>query len=189
MALLIMGLMGYIGVANAFDNNREGFILGLGVGMHSSNIEFNYDGSTILDYDRSGLATSFKIGGGISNQFAIYYARYAAWYSAPFSDGITTKDITYTTGISGLGVTYYLTPEQQTGYIFGAYGIGDLAAPFEDGIAPDDGSAMMAGAGYEFSDHIQIEGVILLPSITSADDTLLTIDATSIQLVINYLWY
>ncbi len=176
-------------VANAFDDNRQGFILGLGAGFHNIDTDFNYDGSKFNSESKSGLATSFKIGWGITNQFALYYVRNASWYSAPSFNGYTTSDITYLAGISGIGGTFYLSPSAPSGYFLGAIGIGDLSAPFESNIESDTGSALMFGGGYEVSKHLQIEATLLSTDIDSADDSRLNLKSSSIQFTFNYLWY
>ena len=178
-----------IPVANAFDDSREGFVLGLGAGFHNFNEDFNYDGAKISSLSRNGLATSFKIGAGITDQVLLYYVRNASWFSAPYFNGITTSDITYTVGISGVGVTYYFSPSAPSSYILGAVGVGDISAPFEKGVAPDTGSALMFGGGYEVSEHVQLEATVLTTKITSQDDSHLTLKSSSFQLTANYLWY
>jgi hypothetical protein len=90
-------------VANAFDDDRQGFVFGLGVGFHSIDLDFNFNGSKTGSGSESGLSTSFKIGGGITSQFSLFYVRNASWYSAPYFNGNTTSNITYTVGISGIG--------------------------------------------------------------------------------------
>jgi len=175
--------------AFAFDNNRQGFILGFGAGFHTIDIDVIYNGYKLGSDSNSGIATSFKIGAGLTDQFALYYVRNASWYSAPYSDGFTTKDITYTMGIMGLGATYFLSPSAPSGYLLGAIGAGDLSAPFESGISSDTGSAFMLGAGYELNSHFMVEGTWQSTNIDSADDPLLSIESSSFQVTINYVFY
>lgn len=172
----------------AFDDNRQGFLLGFGAGFHSIDIDFIYDGSNIGSQSESGFATSFKIGGGITDQFALYYVRNASWYNAPYSDGYTTKDITYTIGLSGVGASYFLSPSAPSAYFLGAFGIGDISAPFESGVESDTGSAFMLGGGYEFSNHVMVEATLLSTNIESADDSSLSIESSSFQFTINYVF-
>lgn len=170
-------------VANAFDDNRQGFILGVGAGFHNIDTDFNYDGTKFKSESETGIATSFKIGWGITNQFALYYVRNASWYSTSYSD------TTYLVGISGIGGTFYLSPSAPSGYFMGAIGIGDLSAPFESNVKSDTGSALMFGGGYEISKHLQIEATLLSTDIDSADDSRLNLKTSSIQFTFNYLWY
>lgn len=175
--------------ALAFDDSRQGFILGLGAGLHSVDSDFIYNGTNIGSQSESGLATSFKIGGGITDQFALYYIRNASWYSAPYSDGYTATDIMYTIGLSGVGASYYLSPSSPSGYFMAAFGIGDISAPFEKNIKPDTGRAFMFGGGYEFTKHLMAEATLQTTNIESADDNRLSIESSSFQFTINYLFY
>ncbi len=175
--------------SHAFDNNRQGFIFGLGAGFHSIDIDFIYDGTNVRSQSESGLATSFKMGGGITDRFALYYVRNASWFSAPYFDGYTTKDATYTIGLSGIGASYFLSPSKPSGYFMAALGIGDITAPFESNAKSDTGSAIMFGVGYEFSRHLMVGETLLLTNIESADDSLLSMKTSSLQLTINYLFY
>lgn len=175
--------------SNAFDDNREGFIVGLGAGFQTINIDFNYSGSEVRSDSEGGFATSFKIGWGITNQFSLYYVRNASWYSAAYDDGFSISDITYTIGIDGVGATYYLSPSSPSGYLLGAIGIGDISAPFESDIGSDTGSAIMFGGGYEASEHIHLEATFLTTNIDSLDNELLNLKTSSIQFTVNYLWY
>lgn len=173
----------------AFDGNRQGFILGLGAGLHSIDIDFKLGGSTVQSDSESGIATSIKIGGGITNQFALYYVRNASWYSAPASNGFTVSDVIFTVGISGVGATYYFSPSAPSGYILGAIGLGDISAPFESNLSTDTGGAYMLGGGYEASTGLHFEVTYLVTDLDSSDLSSLKLETSSIQLTVNYLWY
>ena len=186
---LVIILMLNFQVAEAFDNIRQGFILGLGAGFHTLNVDFNFNGSKIASDSETGLATSFKIGGGITNQLALYYVRNASWYSAPSSNGFVINNITYEIGISGIGLTYFLSPTAPSGYFLGAVGVGDIDAPFEDNIKADTGSAVMIGGGYETANHMQLEATLLSTDIDSSDDSRFNLKSSSVQFTFNYMFY
>lgn len=172
----------------AFDDNRQGFILGLGAGIHSIGVDFFYDGAKVESLSESGLATSFKLGGGITDQFALYYVRNASWYSAPFFDGLRIKDATYTIGLAGVGASYFLTPSAPSGYFMAALGVGDISAPFEN-VKSETGDAFMFGGGYEFKSHLMMEVTLLTTNIKSYNDDRLKIKSSSFQFILNYLFY
>ena len=174
-------------VVSAFDNNRKGFIIGIGAGLQTVDTDFNYLGSNIGSDSESGLATSFKIGGGITNQFALYYVRNASWFSAPYFDGFATSDITYSIGILGLEAVYFLSPSSSSAYLLGAIGIGDISAPFEEDIESDTGDAFMFGGGYEISEHVQVEATLLSTDIDGGSG--INLESSSFQLTVNYVWY
>jgi len=186
--LVTMGLLS-TPVANAFDNERRGFVIGLGAGLHTLDIDYKYSGELLASQSEKGIATSFKIGFGVTNQFLVYYVRKASWFNAPVFDGVSVSDTTIISGISGIGVSYYLSGSAPSAYFLGAFGIGDLSAPFESAIETDTGSAYMFGAGYEVSEHVQFEATILKTNIDSKDDANFVLESSSIQFTANYLWY
>ena len=175
--------------AFAFDDNRQGFILGLGIGLHSINSDFVVNGAKVGSQSEGGIATSFKIGGGVTDQFALYYVRNASWYSAPYSDGSVTREIAYTIGLSGLGASYFLEPAAPSGYFLAAVGVGDISAPFESNIQADPGGAFMLGGGYEFSKNLMFEATLQATSIQSSGIPPVTRKSSSLQFTINYLFY
>ncbi len=167
-------------VAHALDGNRQGLIVGLGVGYHNLDMEPYYDGTKLGSSSEKGLATSFKIGSGLSNQLAVYYVRNASWFD--------TGGTTFIIGISGVGGTYYLSPAAPSVYFLAAYGIGDMSAPFEN-VEPDTGSAVMLGGGYEIDKHRNLEVTFLNTDLESSDNSLFTLQSSSVQFTFNYLWY
>jgi len=170
----------------AFDNKRQGFVLGLGAGFHNTDMDFTYYGSTISSESESGLATSFKIGGGVTDQFLLYYVRNASWFNAPYYNGYVTRDETYMLGLSGIGASYFLSPSAPSVYFLGALGIGDLSVPSEG--ESDTGSAVMFGAGYEFKSHLMLEATLLSTNIDSSNSAL-GLESRSFQFTINYSFY
>ena len=175
--------------AGAFDEQRQGFILGFGAGLHETTLDFTYNGAKIDSESKGGLATSLKIGAGITNQLAVYYVRNASWYQAPISNGFETSDTLYTVGISGIGVTYYLSATAPSWYFLGAVGVGDISAPFDRDVKSDTGGAIMLGGGYEASKHVQLEATFLGTNIDSSDVSQLNLKSSSLQLTLNYLFY
>lgn len=171
----------------AFDDKRQGFLLGLGIGLHDTDIDFTSYGTKTGSATESGLATSFKIGGGITDQFALYYVRNASWFNAPYYDGFITTDETYVLGLSGIGASYFLSPSGPSAYFIGAVGIGDFSVPTRN--ESDTGSAVMFGAGYEFQNHVSLEATLLSTNIDSGSSSFLGLESRSFQFTINYNIY
>jgi len=162
----------------AVDEQKEGFIIGLGIGMSSINTEVSFGG---YDWDERSfaLATSFKIGYGFTNQFLLYYTNDISWYgydNDPYDD-------TYISGMSGIGVSYYLE-ENSPYYVMGAIGIGSYSN-FTEGDS-ETGSAFSVGVGYEVSPHFQIEATYLS---TSIEEDGVELDTGAFNLTANYMWY
>lgn len=175
--------------ALAFDDNREGFILGLGAGLHSIKNDYSLNGSSYLTESKSGLATSFKMGGGITDQFALYFVRNSSWFSTPVTNGATTKDAHAVVGISGIGATYYFAPAAPSGYMLAAVGGSDYAFPFESNIATKKGGAFMLGGGYEFDKHVMFEVTLLATSVADPDNSNDKIQSSALQFTLNYMFY
>jgi len=173
----------------AFDDDRKGFMIGVGLGFQKTSIDTS--NSNASSNSEAGLATSFRIGGGITEQFSLYYIRSASWFNAPYTEGSNTSDIYYVSGLSGLGASYYFQSSTPSAYLTGALGIGDFAAPFEEDIDSDTdtGSAFMIGGGYEIDQHIQLEVTFLRTSIDSKTFNASDFKTSSLQFTINYLWY
>jgi hypothetical protein len=183
-------LLSAAGSAFAFDDKRQGFILGFGAGFHNLRENFHSNGSSVSSKSEGGIATSFKIGGGITDQVALYYVRNASWFSAPYFNGVRTKDAVYTIGLSGIGASYFLSPTAPSGYFLASIGIGDISAPFEENTRADTGGALMFGGGYEFTKNLMIEGTLLTTNIENPDLVPpVTLKSSSLQVTINYLFY
>jgi hypothetical protein len=175
--------------ALAFDDQRQGFILGFGAGLQTIRENFSGNGYNDVSQSEGGLATSFKIGAGVTDQVALYYVRNASWFSAPYFDGYTTRDVTYTIGISGIGISYFLAPTAPSGYFLAAVGVGDIAVPFESNTGTNTGGAFMFGGGYEFAKNLMIEGTLLSTNIQDNSSPPITLKSSSLQFTINYLFY
>lgn len=189
MALATL-LTGLAPTASAFDDNRQGFLLGLGAGLHTIDLDYLGNGRSLGSESESGIATSLKIGGGLTDQFALYFVRNASWYSAPgFNGSSTVQDMTFAVGLTGVGATYFFSPSAPSGYVLGALGAGDIAAPFESNVESDTGSAFMVGGGYELGNHLMLEATLLGTDIDSGDIAGLSLETTSLQFTFNYLFY
>ncbi len=159
--------------AFSFDGKREGFIIGLGAGFHSTNFEYAQD-----DVSKSGFATSLKIGYGFSETVTLYYVRNASWFK--------WNDNLHVNGMMGIGSTYYFSPRTRTFYLSGAVGFGDFADLDDD--EAESGFGLMLGAGYELRKHIKLEANMIMSTI-DLDYYYEDLKPTSFQLTINYLWY
>jgi len=175
--------------AFAFDDNREGFILGLGAGLHTIKNDYSLNGNSYLTESKSGLATSFKMGGGITNQFALYFVRNSSWFSTPVTNGTTTKDAHAVVGLSGVGATYYFEPAAPSGYMLAAVGGSDYAFPFESNITTKKGGAFMFGGGYEFDKHVMFEVTLLATSVADPGNSYDKIQSSALQFTLNYMFY
>ena len=174
--------------AFAFDENRQGFILGLGGGFTTLKVgTYNFNGDTwsVPEY---GLATSLKMGWGITDQVALYYVQNDSWFR-DYSSGFEPKETTFTVGISGIGATYFLEPTAPSAYILAATGVGYIATPFESGNLPNKGHAFLFGGGYEYEKNLTIEGTVLIANYDSGSNPTVNLKSSALQITLNYLFY
>ena len=160
----------------AFDNERKGFILGLGGGLHHTSMDYQFTD----DISTQGLSTSFRIGGAFNEKWMLYYMREAAFYSID-------KKI-YASGLMGIGFSYYFQENPTSWYLIGGIGIGDYTqVTYLDSYT---GKSFLFGVGYEIKKRIMIEGKLLYTSINDRDPNKTNIlNSISPIISINYLWY
>lgn len=155
----------------AFDDNKEGFILGLGIG--ASSIKTDIVGGDSRD---SALATSLKLGYGLNEQLTVYLGAIGDAYKY---DG---KGKSVNTALTGIGIDYYFDankPYYVTGMI-GASTITDLQKSKDQ-----TGYGFLVGAGYEITDHVTLQADYMK---INTNDTL-NADTDAIRFTVNYTWY
>jgi hypothetical protein len=160
--------------AFSFDGEREGFVIGLAIGV--ANVDYRSYGRDVSD---TGLATSLKVGYGFDNNVAVYYVRNASTTEA--------EGYTYMEGISGLGATWYI-PGARGVYLLGGVGIGDLTLLYsdydDDDTDQETGSAWLFGVGYESRSRHGIEF-----SLVNVDIDDINYKSTAAQLMYSYRFY
>jgi hypothetical protein len=143
----------------AFDGQREGFIMGggLGLGMtsYTQTLEYGGDSETGDRENKASFITDFRIGWGVNQQTEIYYTSKVSWFGMEnaLGDNIVIAD-----GIGGIGVSHSLQPVAPTWFLTGGIALATWSLPLEED-APDawTGLGLYAGAGYEFSRHYSVE--------------------------------
>lgn len=147
---------------HAFDGNRKGFILGGGIGpvvtSYTVEVDDDFFGNYTTDREsKFGLATDFRIGGGINEKFMLYYANRVSWFGVDdeMEDGVTIAH-----GIGLVGLSYYLEAAAPSVYFTGTVGISSWSAPFEEDSDTWSGFGIGGGVGYEFARHWSVEGVL-----------------------------
>lgn len=172
---------------SAWDGQRKGFILGggLGLGLTSLTTESYAYGSISDRENKFGFQTDFKIGGAPTNLILIYYTNKVSWYKEEeVYDG---KDVTFTSGLSAVGVSYYLLPEAPSAFFSGGIGISSWDAPFEEELdIAWTGFGFYAGAGFEFSRYWNAEFDLVWGEPESGGAS---INALSLMFTINVLGY
>lgn len=139
---------------------RNSFVLsaGAGFGMNNLEIDNSYNPETEAS---SGFIRSFKIGGLINQQHALYLHIQSTRFDIDYED--SSGSATFegnSAGLLGLGYTYYLKPEVGSAYVEASVGRGNFN--IDDTIngqtidLDSSGMAFLIGAGYEFNEHVQL---------------------------------
>ena len=136
----------------AFDGNRKGFILGLGLGFshvsYEQTIEYDEDEFKRDTESAEGIASDFKIGYGVSPNLSVYYSAKSTWSSMDSMNG----DVTILDQVSVLGCSFYVTDN-----LYLSSGLGLWGALFRPVVYGDwTGSGIFIGGGYEFAKHYSL---------------------------------
>lgn len=156
----------------AFDDERPGFMLGVGVGYGIANVSSS--GSSTSNY---GVPTVFKIGGGVSEKIMVHYSNRVVF----FTEGSTS----WHQGISAVGATYFLNPMAPSFSFSGEVGVGVLDS-FETGISGETGIGFCVGVGYEFLPHSTVEFNYMSSSV---GDSALDLSVSNYTITVNRLFF
>ena len=153
--VLLVLFMGATSLGMAFDNQRRGFIIG-GLGGVAFNFWNQSIDSTKSDTETDfAVHTDFRIGGGFKGEkLMLYYWNIVNWFGM---DNVLGEKVIITSGITGLGLSYYFKPTSPSLYMNGGVGVSIWAAPFEADTEAWYGFGFMGGLGYEFSPHWSVE--------------------------------
>lgn len=142
------------GTSFAFDGQRKGFVLGGGLGFGYASVSAD-DLAGSEDLTNAGVALNFLIGYAWDEQNMIVFLRDGVVYSEKTIYG---GSITLVQGFGGVGYFHYFGLPGKSFYVTGGLGFQDWT-PLESGYEANDfGFGILAGAGYEFTPHVQIHG-------------------------------
>lgn len=165
--------------------NRQGFIIGLGIGP--SNLEVQSD---TADDSYSGTGTSFMLGGGVNDQFTIYYVSDVVFFTRDTTDdfGDTNSDL-WAAGLAGIGLSYYFSPDARSAYIGGAFGLSSMTDVVDSSISSYSGNGFSLTLGFEFARHFNVELNLIRSSMDNEDDSSDTLDLAANRVLFKWLWY
>lgn len=196
MSIAVLVLLCVTTVAGAFDGERQGFILGIGVGTGLTSYTYTvsediYGGDVSVTLDRENtfpFMSDFKIGYAPNDLVEIYYMNKVSWFN---DDVLFVDEVMVANGLGGVGVTYFFQPVAPSFFLTGGIGFSSWAYPFEEN-APDPwrGFGLTAGGGYEFAPHWYVAGDVSWgkPS-TDEFGPDLSANALSVNLTINVIGY
>jgi hypothetical protein len=163
LVLVATGIIAAASSAFALDGNRKGFILGFSLGgsFTSYTIKDDYDNWESDRENEIGLATDFRIGGGLTEQFTLYYENRVSWF--PLGGTLPNTDsFTGAFAVGLVGASYYFKTDAPSGYLLGSIGTSVLMTPFQDDSDLETATAfgLSGGVGYEFKRHWAVEGTL-----------------------------
>jgi hypothetical protein len=133
--------------SSAQECQRKGFLIGLGAGPGIATASASGALSANSE-SQPGVATSFKIGTGLSERVLLYYANRVVFANE--------SDEGYVQGLSGVEAAIYFTPGKRSIFMTGILGFGGRRNLGQDGNGVNLGSGI--GLGYDFGNHLLIEG-------------------------------
>lgn len=176
--------------ASAFDGERRGFILGLGIGpgLTSYKQTVSYAGSSeSASESKFGFQTDFKIGYAPSNNLAIYYSSKVSWFGM---ENIMGDNITIANGLAAAAFGYYFEEEGPTPFITGGAGLASWNPVFTSNAEVWRGFGMYFGGGYEFANHFEICGNLIWGNPTTSEGNYkLSTNSVIFQLTLNFMAY
>ena len=153
-----------VNVAAAWDGERQGFLLGIGLGYGSAKESY-----PVLSGDVTGLATDFKIGYAFSNQEALIYATKSVW--GKFNSGAISTSDTYIDQLASISFISWFSERTPSLYVTG--GVGKIASKNLDASEVEvSGIGIHLGIGFEFVRHWSIELNYVPPAPVDFDGTI-----------------
>ena len=166
-----------------FDEKREGFIIGGGLGPALTSWSQTIGSITSNPQNDFNINTDFRIGGGFKGeQSMFYYWNRISWLSMV---NVYGDKVIITSGITGLGLSYYFKPFTPSFYLLGCLGLSFWGTPFEPNSKTWLGVGLIGGVGYEFIKHLSVEVTTMWgnPSISELG-TRITTDALTVAVTV-----
>jgi len=170
--------------AQAFDGDRKGFQIGIGIGGHTTAMNFSNSNQPGSFDSEQKLAASFHLGYGFSNRITGFIGGKGGTVLVDGFDG--------TLAIAGVGATVYLSETSPSLYLTGLVGSGSLSmnvADAENADLRDTGAGWLAGIGYEVTKRLHMEFTYGRAELTDPNNELNTSELESAFATIQYIWY
>lgn len=193
---VVIGIVGasfilvLVSTADAFDNRRKGFMIGFGLGPAYSTYtqSVGYSGYPDETSDRQNdlaLRTDFRIGFGASEQVQIYWMSKVNWFGLT---NVFDDKVTISSGVGGVGMTYFLQPTNPSPYLLGGIGYSAWSTPFESNSEAWYGLGLALGVGYQLRNHLAFEAGITWGNPSKSEGGLeVSADALSFGLTMNLI--
>jgi len=157
LLITIILLLAIPDTSQVFDDQREGFIFGFGMGGGLTSIkrslEHGGEAATSGRENRFSFQTDFRIGYARNEQSRLYWSSRISWFSMReyYRSNLIIN------GVGGLGYTYFFRPTAPSFYFSGSVGISTWLSLFGDEYSKWSGVGVTGGFGYEFVRHYSVE--------------------------------
>ena len=160
-------------------NERHGFVIGFGGGLHNGTCEGKQGISSSMSFNYSGISTDYKIGYAPFNNCELYFSSKASYFKNNNTNLITT--------LNGFGLTIFLNiwdPSLYVGFIFGKSDYRRRDKTF----SYDSGEGYSYNIGYEYSPNIrlQLNFVTGYELISNFFNPAVRLKTSEINLTVNY---
>jgi hypothetical protein len=182
--------------AEAFDGHRKGFFMDVAIGPSLTSFRQDQSyaiqyiiprGDSIVDslvvFDRrdrqtqAGFSTNLMLGFGLNERVVVSYENRVAWFGSD-------EHATVATGVTGLAVSYFLSPAAPGFYVTGALGLGSWRL-VEKGRGDSGGLGLSLAAGYEFRRHLALECAV---SHAKAEDKIGSVETRALSGHVTLAW-
>lgn len=144
--LLVLAVAAVPTAADAFDGNRKGFVLAMGMGAGSVSLDRTVGGEG-ADETAGAFIIESRIGRGFTDRFLLYFDE-----SALLSSESAVEHSEF-----GLGFSAYFSEDPQSLYTLGLVGFTTYDS---NGIPAHTGPGVSGGMGWQFARHWSAEGTI-----------------------------
>ena len=187
VSILVFVLCSSASSAVAWDGQRKGFTLGIGVGGGVT----SYTQKVVtLKSDQEtefGVQADFKIGYAPSNQVNIFYTCKESWFGMK---NLRDEHVTIGSSVTAAAVTYYMSPEVSSWFVTGGLGLAGWSTRLESDARTYYGIGLIVGGGYEFSRHWYVEADLTWGQTSDKEDGIeVSTDALTFMITINVLGY
>lgn len=170
--------------AQAFDGQRKGFQIGLGIGAHSTAMNFSQSNQPGEVDSAQKIAVALNLGYGFSNRITGFIGGKGGSVTVDGFDG--------TLAFSGIGTTLYLSNSSPSLYVTGLVGVGSLSTnqlEADNGKLSDSGRGWLAGVGFEVTDRLHLELNYGQAELTDPNNDQNTSTLESAFATLKYVWY
>lgn len=181
-ALLVTSLLvATTSTAFAFDGDRKGWQIGIGIGVHSAQLDYTTEFAPTNVETQTKLAGAFQVGYGFSNRITGFIGG---------SGGSLAVDGTPSTlTIAGFGGTYYLNDSTPSFYVTGLFGQASLTIGEEELEFADKGPGWLVGVGYEVTHRLHLELSHSQAELTAPDNVANNTLVSTSFATAKYIWY